>query len=133
VSLAGSPDGHALLAVDRHAGPTSVVVSVARRNPGGAFGAFADVSPAQFVSDVFGAQAAIADSGIGLVSWASGGDPSSPSSPSGVFAAMSDVSGTFGAPQPLAGGQSAQPTAPTVGSTYALVAWGNQVARAAIP
>jgi hypothetical protein len=41
--------------------PTSVVVSAARRLPGGAFGPFTDLSPAQFISHAFGAQAAVAD------------------------------------------------------------------------
>ena len=136
LSLAGSPDGHALVATDRHVSPTSVVVSAARRLPGGAFGPFTDLSPAQFVSDAFGAQAAVADGGSALVSWASGVDPSTPG-PSGVFAATSDASGVFGAPQPLAGAQTAtlpQPTGAAIGAASALVAWagpqGVQVARA---
>jgi hypothetical protein len=68
--------------------PTSLVVSAARRLPGGAFGPFTDLSPAQFISDAFGAQAAVADGGPALVSWASGVDPSTPA-PAGVFAAVS--------------------------------------------
>jgi hypothetical protein len=135
LSLAGSPDGHALLATDRHVAPTSVVVSAARRLPGQAFGPFTDLSPAQFISDAFGAQAAVTDGGPALVSWASGVDPSTPA-PAGVFVAISDASGSFGAPQLLADAQTAtlpQPTWAAIAATSALVAWagpqGAQIAR----
>ena len=136
LSLAGSPDGHALLATDRHVAPTSVLVSAARRLPGQAFGPFVDLAPAQFISDAFGAQAAVADGGQALVSWASGADPST-QAPSGVFAAVSDASGSFSAPQLLADAGSAtlpQPTGAAIAPTSALVAWagpqGVRVARA---
>jgi hypothetical protein len=136
LSLAGSPDGHALLAVDRHVAGLSVVVAAARRLPGAAFGPFADVSPAQFVSDAFGASAAVADGGRALVTWASGRDPSA-STPAGVFAAVADASGTFGAPQLLADAQTAtlpQPTAGAITPSSTLAAWvgpqGGQTAEA---
>ena len=136
LSLAGSPDGHALLATDRHVAPTSVVVYAARRIPGQGFRPLADLAPAQFISDAFGAQAAVADGGPALVSWASGVDPST-QAPSGVYAAISDASGSFSAPQLLAGAPSAtlpQPTGAAIAPTSALVAWagpqGVQVARA---
>ena len=136
LSLAGSPDGHALLATDRHVAPTTVVVvAAARRLPGQPFGPFSDLSPAQFISDAFGAQAAVTDGGPALVSWASGVDPSTPA-PAGVFAAVSDASGSFGAPQLLADAQIAmlpQPTGAAIAATSALVAWagpqGAQIAR----
>jgi hypothetical protein len=135
LSLAGAPDGNALLVTDRHVAPTSVVVSAARRLPGQAFGPFTDLAPAQFISDAFGAQAAVADGGEALVSWASGVDPSTPA-PSGVFAAVADASGSFGAPQLLADAPTAtlpQPTGVAIGPTSALVAWagpqGAEVAR----
>ena len=70
LALAGSPDGHAVLATDRHVAASSVVVSAARRVPGQAFGPLTDVSPAQFVSDAYGAKAAVADGGRALVTWA---------------------------------------------------------------
>jgi hypothetical protein len=137
LSLAGSPDGHALLATDRHVSPTLVVVSAARQLPGRAFGPFTDLSLAQFISDAFGAQAAVADGGPALVSWASGVDPST-QAPLGVFAAASDASGLFGAPQLLADARTAtlpQPTGAAIAAASALVAWagpqGAQVARAA--
>jgi hypothetical protein len=139
LSLAGSPDGHALVATDRHVDATSVVVSAARRVPGAAFGPLADVSPAQFVSDAYGAQAAVADGGRALVNWASGLNPSAPA-PTGVFATVADASGAFGAPQLLADAQTAtlpQPTGAATTSASALVAWvgprGAQVARTSGP
>jgi hypothetical protein len=136
LSLAGAPDGNALVVTDRHVAPTSVVVSAARRLPGQAFGPFTDLAPAQFISDAFGAQAAVADGGAALVSWASSVDPSTPA-PSGVFAAVSGASGSFAAPQLLADASTArlpQPTGAAIGPTSALVAWsgpqGVRVARA---
>jgi hypothetical protein len=139
LSLAGSPDGHALIAADRHVDATSVVVSAARRVPGAPFGPLADVSPAQFVSDAYGAQAAVADGGRALVSWASGLNPSAPAS-TGVFATVANASGAFGAPQLLADAQTAtlpQPTGAAITSASALVAWvgprGAQVARTSGP
>jgi hypothetical protein len=138
LSLAGSRDGHAVLATDRHVAATSVVVSVARRLPGEAFGRLGDVSPAQFVSDAYGAAAAVADGGRALVTWASGANPSAPA-PAGVFAAVADTSGPFGAPQLLADAQTAtlpQPTAAAITPSSALVAWvgpqGGQVARTGV-
>jgi len=138
LSLAGSPDGHALLSTDRHVGPTSVVVSAARRAPGAAFAPMTDVAPAQFVSDAFGAQAAVSDGGRALVTWASGNDPSAPVAPlAGVFAAVAEPGAAFGVAQLLAGADNAtlpQPTAGAIGPTGAIVAWagphGGQVARA---
>jgi hypothetical protein len=44
-----------------------VVVFAARRPPGAPFGPLADVSTAQFVSDAFGAQAAMGNGGRALV------------------------------------------------------------------
>ena len=136
LSLAGSPDGHAVLATDRHVTGTSVVVAAARRSPGAAFGPLADVSPPQFVSDAYGATAAAADGGRALVSWASGANPSAPT-PSGVFATVAAASGAFAAPQQLADARTAtlpQPTAGAITPTAALLAWigpqGGQVARA---
>ena len=135
LSLAGSPDGHALLATDRHVAATSVVVSAARRLPGQAFGPLTDLSPAQFVSDAYGAKAAVADGGRALVTWASGVDPSA-QSPAGVFASVADPAGAFGAPQLLADARTAtlpQPTAAAITSSSGLVAWagpqGGQVAH----
>ena len=139
LSLAGSPDGHALLATDRHVAATSAVVSAARRVPGTPFGPLTDLSPVQFVSDAYGARAAVADGGRALVSWASGVNPSIPG-PAGVFAAAADASGAFGPPQLLADAQTAtlpQPTGAAITPTSALVAWvgpqGARVARAARP
>jgi hypothetical protein len=134
VSLAGSPDGNAVVAADRHVAGLSVVVSAARRSPGGSFGALTDISPPQFVSDAFGSQAAVADGGRALVSWASGVDPSGPT-PTGVFAALAPPSGAFAAPEQLATSPMvAQPTGAAVGPTAAVVAWtgpqGAQLARA---
>jgi hypothetical protein len=134
LSLAGSPDGHMVLSTDRHVTGTSVVVSAARRSPGGGFGSLADVSPAQFVSDAFGAQAAVGDGGRALVSWASGIVPSS-ASPSGVFAALAEPTGGFAAPELLADAQTAtlpQPTGAAIAPGAATVAWtGPQGARLA--
>jgi hypothetical protein len=138
LALAGSPDGHAVLATDRHVAATSVVVSAARRLPGGAFGPLTDLSPAQFVSDAFGANAAVADGGRALVTWAAGVDPSAPA-PAGVFAAVADPMGPFGAPQLLADAQTAtlpQPTAAAITASSGLVAWagpqGGQIARTGV-
>jgi hypothetical protein len=138
VSLGGSPDGDAVLATDRHVDPFSVVVSAARRSPGEAFGPLTDLSPPQFVSDAFGATAAVADGGRALVSWASG--IGSTTAPTGVFAAVAESSGGFAAPQMLADSRTAtlpQPTAAAITPIAALVAWigpqGGQVARAAMP
>jgi hypothetical protein len=122
VSLAGSPDGHVVLASDRHIDGIGVVVSAARRAPGAAFGALTDIAPAQFVSDAFGATAAVADGGRGLVSWASGTNPTV-AQPAGVFAATTNGVGAFGAPQLLAANQTARPTGAAVSPTAALVAW----------
>jgi hypothetical protein len=139
LALAGSPDGHAVLATDRHVAATSVVVSAARRVPGQGFGPLTDVSPAQFVSDAYGAKAAVADGGRALVTWAAGVDPSAPA-PAGVFASVADPAGAFGAPQLLADVQTAtlpQPTAAAINSSSGLVAWagpqGGQVARMGAP
>jgi hypothetical protein len=136
LSLAGSPDGHAVLVADRHISGTSVVVSAARRDPGKAFGPVVDVSPAQFVSDAYGAAAAVSDGGRALVSWASGADPSAPT-PAGVFASVAEPGSAFGVPQQLADAQTAtlpQPTAGAITRTADLVAWtgpqGGQIARA---
>lgn len=127
LSLAGSPDGHAVLAVDRH--PTlassSVVVAVSRRAPGGRFGPLADVSPPQFISDAFGATAAVADGGRALVAWASAPDPSAPG-PAGVFVTLAGPSGPFMAPEQLADAQTAtlpQPIGAAIGARDAVVAW----------
>jgi hypothetical protein len=138
LSLAGSPDGHAVLVTDRHVAATSVVVSAARRLPGQAFGPLADLSPAQFVSDAYGATAAVADGGRALVTWAAGVDPSAPA-PAGVFATLADPTGAFGAPQLLADAQTAtlpQPTAAAITAGSGLVAWagpqGGQIARTGV-
>jgi hypothetical protein len=139
LALAGSPDGHALLATTRHVTGISTVVAAARRTPGAAFGALADIAPAQFVSDAFGPAAAIADGGRALVAWASGNDPSAPT-PAGVFAATAEPGRAFGAPQALADARGAtlpQPTAAAISPAGALVAWtgpmGGQVTRSATP
>jgi hypothetical protein len=139
VSLGGSPDGHAVVATDRHVDTFSVVVSAARRSPGGAFGPLTDLAPAQFVSDAFGATATVADGGRALVTWASG-IGSLATAPTGVFAAVAEPSGAFAAPQMLADARTAtlpQPTAAAMTPSAALVAWigpqGGQVARAAMP
>ena len=139
LSLAGSPDGHVVLATDRHVAATSVVVSAARRLPGQGFGPLTDVSPAQFVSDAYGAKAAVADGGRALVSWAAGVDPSAPA-PAGVFVSVADPAGAFAAPQLLADAQTAtlpHPTAAAINSSSGLVAWagpqGGQVARTGAP
>jgi hypothetical protein len=112
------------------------VVAAARRLPAAAFGPLADVAPAQFVSDAFGASAAVADGGRALVTWASGRDPSAPT-PAGVFAAVAEPSGAFGAPQQLADAQTAtlpQPTAGAITPSRAQAAWvgprGGQIAEA---
>ena len=97
-----------------------MVVSAARRVPGQAFGPLTDLSPAQFVSDAYGAKAAVADGGRALVTWAAGVDPSAPA-PAGVFAAVADPMGAFGGPQLLAGAQTAtlpQPTAAAITAAF---------------
>jgi hypothetical protein len=138
LSLAGSPDGHVVLATDRHVAATSVVVSAARRLPGRAFGPLTDLSPAQFVSDAYGAKAAVAAGGRALVTWAAGVDPSAPAL-AGVFATVADATGAFGAPQLLADTRTAtlpQPTAAAITASSGLVAWagpqGGQVARTGV-
>jgi hypothetical protein len=126
LSLAGSPDGHALLATDRHATGTSVVVSAARRDPGAAFGPLTDVSTAQFVSDAYGAQTAVGNGGRALVTWASGTDPSTPLALSGVFAVVAEPGAPFGVPQLLADASTAtlpQPTAGAIAPGTALATW----------
>ena len=135
LSLAGSPDGHAVLATGRHVGPTSVVVAAARRSPGQSFAQPVDVSEPQFVSDAFGASAAVADGGRAMVTWASGAVPSAPA-PTGVFAAVAEPGAAFTAPQLLADARSAtlpQPTAAAIAPSAAIVAWagpqGGWVAR----
>jgi hypothetical protein len=72
------------------------------------------------------------------VTWAAGVDPSAPA-PAGVFAAVADPTGPFGAAQLLAGAQTAtlpQPTAAAITASSALVAWagpqGGQIARAGV-
>ena len=118
-----------------------MVVSAARRLPRTPFAPLADLSPPQFLSDAFGAQAAVADGGRALVTWAAGVDPSSPApAPAGVFAAVADPSGAFGAPELLADAQTAalpQPTGAAVTSTDAVVAWvgpqGGRVTRMSGP
>jgi len=137
LALAGSPDGHVVVAVDRHVGPTSVVVSAERRDPGQPFAPLADVSPPQFVSDAFGASAAVADGGRALVTWASGADPSAAvPPPAGVFATVAEPGAAFTTPQLLADARAAtlpQPTAGAIAPDGALVAWtgpqGGSVAR----
>ena len=136
LSLAGSPDGHAVLVTDRHTNGTSVVVSASRRDPNAMFGPLVDVSPAQFVSDAYPAAGAVSDGGRALVTWASASDPSAPS-PAGVFAALAEAGGGFDTPQQLSGAEMAtlpQPTAGAITPSAALVAWsgpqGAQVARA---
>jgi hypothetical protein len=135
VSLAGSPDGHAVLVIDRHVNGRSVVVSASRRAPNATFGPFVDVSPAQFVSDAYPAAAAVSDGDRALVTWASATDPSAPG-PAGVFAAVAEAGAGFGAPEQLATAQNAtlpQPTAGAITPGAALVAWsgpdGAQIAR----
>lgn len=127
LALAGSPDGHTVLVTDRHVGATSVVVAVARRDPGAPFAPLGDVSALQFVSDVYGASAAVADGGRALVAWASAPDPSAPMpQPDGVFAAIAEPGGAFTAPQLLADAQTAtlpQGTAAAIAQGAALVAW----------
>jgi hypothetical protein len=137
LSLAGSPAGDAIVVTDRHVGGSAVVVSASRRFATGDFGPMVDVSPPQFISDVLGATGAVADGGRAVVSWASGADPSNPSSPAGVFATTAEPSGTFGAPQQLADRNKAtlpQPTATAITSAAAIVAWtgpdGARVSRA---
>jgi hypothetical protein len=136
LSLAGSPDGHAVLVADRHVSGTSVVVSASLRDPNETFGPFVDVSPAEFVSDAFPATGAISDGGRALVTWASGVDPSAPA-PAGVFAAVAEPSAAFDSPERLADAHTAtlpQPTAGAITRSAAVVAWagpqGGQIARA---
>jgi hypothetical protein len=137
LSLAGSPDGHALLVTDRHIGGTSVVVSASRRGPTGSFGPLTDVAPAQFVSDAYPAIGAVSDNGRALVTWASAASPSA-AAPAGLFAAVAEPSAAFGTPQQVADAQTAtlpQPTAGAITSSDAIVAWtgpqGARIARAA--
>jgi hypothetical protein len=137
LSLSSSPDGNVVLATDRHATPTGVVVSVGRKAPGKPFGALVDVAPAQFISDAYPATAASGDGGRALVSWASGTDPGSTTAPSGVYAAIAEPSAEFSAPQLLGGASVAtlpEPTGAAITGTGALVAWagpqGGQVALA---
>jgi hypothetical protein len=136
LALAGSPGGDALIVTDRHTTGSAVVVSASRRLSGGAFETMVDVSPAQFVSDAYGATGAIANGGRALVSWASAADPSAPA-PTGVFASIAEGSGGFGAPQQLADARTAtlpQPIGAAITPSASLVAWvgpqGGQVARA---
>jgi hypothetical protein len=127
LSLAGSPDGHALLAVDRHPSraTSTAVVAVSRRVPGDRFGPLVDVSPPEFISDAFGATAAVADGGDSLVAWASAPDPTAPA-PSGVFVTLAGPAGPFGPPEQLADGQTAtlsQPVGAAISARDAVVAW----------
>jgi hypothetical protein len=136
LSLAGSPDGHAVLATTRHVAQFSVVVCAARRAPGAAFGPLVDLAPPQDVSDAYGPTAAAADGGRALVAWAAGINGAS-SPPTGVLASVAGPSGSFGAPELLAGAQDAtltQPVGAAITPDAAMVAWagpnGVRVARA---
>jgi hypothetical protein len=136
LSLSGSPSGDALVVTARHTTGLSAVVSAARRFAGGDLGPLVDLSSPMFVSDAFGPTGAIANGGRALVSWASGVDPQSPT-PAGVFAAIAEPTGGFGAAQQLADGRTAtlpQPTAAAIAPAAAVVAWtgpaGTQLARA---
>jgi len=140
VSLAGSPDGHALVVTDRHVSGVSVIVAAARRSPGGSFGPLTDIAPPQYVSDAYPSAAAIADGGRALVSWAAGTDPSAAGEPAGVFAALAEAERPFGAPEQLADAQNAtlpNPTGAAISPSRALVAWtgprGAQVAQSSQP
>jgi hypothetical protein len=117
VSLAGSPDGFAVVVTDRHLTDTSMVVAAARRGPRGPFGPLIDLAPPQFISDVYPPAAAVATGGRTLVSWASG---------TGVFADVAEPGEPFGGPQQLADTRTAtatQPTGAAITTSRAAVAW----------
>jgi hypothetical protein len=99
LALDRAPDGHAVLALDRQLDDTTAVVEAAVRAPGGSFSAPQALAAPQFVSTAFGATAAIDDHGVATVAWSS--VALTVGSPAGFFAARSDASGAFAAPQQL--------------------------------
>jgi hypothetical protein len=105
LSLARAAGGQAVLAFDRQIDDTTAIVQASVRPSGGTFGAPQALSTPQFVSTAFGATAAVDQNGVATVAWSSGSLAAG--APAGFFAARSDPSGVFAAPQQL----SADPTA----------------------
>jgi hypothetical protein len=78
----------------------------------------------QYVATAFGATVAIDDNGIATVAWSSGAV--APGAPAGVYAARSDATGVFAAPQQLSAdptGASQQHPALASGGVITDVAW----------
>jgi hypothetical protein len=124
LALDRAPDGHAVLAFDRQIDDTTAVVQASVRAPHGTFGAPQILTAPQFVSTAFGATAAIDDNGIATVAWSSGSV--APGAPAGVYAARSDATGVFAAPQQLSAdptGASQQHPALASGGVITDVAW----------
>jgi hypothetical protein len=124
LALDRAPDGHAVLAFDRQVDDTTAIVQASVRSPGGAFGAPQALAAPQFVSTAFGATAAIDDQGVATVAWSSGSVAAG--TPAGVFAARSDVSGVFAAPQQLSAdptGASQQHPVVAAGGSLTDLAW----------
>jgi hypothetical protein len=127
ISLDRSPDGHAVLALDRQLGATNAVPSVSTRSPHGAFGTVQPLADAQFVPTPFGPAATIDDRGIATVAWSSGAlPPGSAPAPAGFFAARADAGTAFGPAQQLwADPTSANQQHPVLAAsgTRTIVAW----------
>jgi hypothetical protein len=124
LALDRAPDGHAVLAFDRQIDDTTAVVQASYRAPHGTFGAPQVLSAPQFVSTAFGATAAIDDRGVATVAWSSASVAAG--APAGVFAARSDATGVFAAPQQLSAdpkGASQQHPALAAGGALTDVAW----------
>lgn len=124
LALARAPDGHAVLALDRQIDDTTAIVEASLRKPRRAFAAPQALAPPQFVSTAFGATAAIDDDGVATVTWSSAA--LNPGSPAGVFAARSDATGAFAAPQQLsaeARGVSQQHPVVAAAGGFTDVAW----------
>jgi hypothetical protein len=128
LALDRSPDGHAVLALDRQLDATSTVVEAAVRSPGGRFAAPQELAAPQFVSTAFGATAAIDETGVATVAWSSSAVPGAPTpAPAGFFAARSDAAGRFATAAqqltPDASGGSPQRLALAAAGALTTVAW----------
>jgi hypothetical protein len=124
LSLARAVGGQAVLAFDRQIDDTTAVVQASYRPRGGSFGAPQALAPPQFVSTGFGATAAVDQNGVATVAWSSG--TLAPGAPAGFFAARSDATGVFGAPQQLSAdptGASQQQPALAASGSLTNVAW----------
>jgi hypothetical protein len=107
LALDRSPDGHAVLALDRQLSATSAVPEATTRVPRGAFGPPQPLADAQFAPTPFGPIVAVDDRGVATVAWSSGAlPPGAGPAPAGFFTARADAGSAFGSPQQL----SADPT-----------------------